>query len=552
MAGSCIEKLPHSCGSSDGLQVFEEDGKYTGYCFSCSQYVPHPYGEDREAKQAPKKRVAKSPEDIQKELDEISAYQSRSIPSRRLGTEAINYFGCKTGLSEQDGETIVTQHFPYFKQGKLVGYRNKLLDPKQFWITGNLDGCDLFGWDQAVKSGAKRLIITEGENDAIALWQVLKDKNRNTPYEKYDPAVVSLTNGSGSARKNISDNMSKIRHHFKEVVLAFDDDEAGKTATSSAMLVFPTAMTAKLPAKDPNQALIDGRSVALANAVLFKAEIPKNTRLVSATDLYTQAAEPPKPGLSWPWDGLTKLTKGLRFGEVTYIGAGVKQGKSEIVNTLAAHYMVKHGLKCFLVKPEESNVKTIKMVLGKVAATHFHDPDVPFDRAAYDEAANIVGDKLFLLNLYQHLGWDSLRTDIQVAAAQGCKIVFIDPITNLTGGVGSGEANTLLQDIAHELAALARDLNLHVFVFCHLKSPESGDPHERGGKVLSSQFAGSRAMMRSAQLMIGLEGNRDPDLDPEQRNMRKLVILEDREFGNVGIINLYWDARTGLFVEVPK
>jgi hypothetical protein len=34
--GECLVKLPHSCGSRSGLQVFEkEDGTVDGYCFSC-------------------------------------------------------------------------------------------------------------------------------------------------------------------------------------------------------------------------------------------------------------------------------------------------------------------------------------------------------------------------------------------------------------------------------------------------------------------------------------------------------------------------------------
>lgn len=44
MAGQCIEKLPHSCGSSDGLQTYFDNGKYTGYCHVCATYVPDPYG----------------------------------------------------------------------------------------------------------------------------------------------------------------------------------------------------------------------------------------------------------------------------------------------------------------------------------------------------------------------------------------------------------------------------------------------------------------------------------------------------------------------------
>ena len=56
--------------------------------------------------------------------------------------------------------------------------------------------------------------------------------------------------------------------------------------------------------------------------------------------------------------------------------------------------------------------------------------------------------------------------------------------------------------------------------------------------------------MRSCNYMIGIEGNKDPELDEEQRNIRKLVILEDREFGESGIIPLYWDRNTSLFNEI--
>jgi twinkle protein len=97
---------------------------------------------------------------------------------------------------------------------------------------------------------------------------------------------------------------------------------------------------------------------------------------------------------------------------------------------------------------------------------------------------------------------------------------------------------------------MALDLKVVIFIFCHLRNPDSGPPHERGGDVLSSQFAGSRAMARSCNLMLGLEGNRDPNLRPEERNLRTLVLLEDREFGETGRYKLYWDAATGLFNEI--
>jgi len=57
-------------------------------------------------------------------------------------------------------------------------------------------------------------------------------------------------------------------------------------------------------------------------------------------------------------------------------------------------------------------------------------------------------------------------------------------------------------------------------------------------------------MMRSCNYMIGMHGNKDPELSKEQRNIRTLEILEDREFGAADSIPLYWDDRTGLFNEI--
>jgi len=254
--------------------------------------------------------------------------------------------------------------------------------------------------------------------------------------------------------------------------------------------------------------------------------------------------------VSWPWEHITTATRGIRLGETIYIGAGQKQGKSEVVNTLAAHFIRSHGWKVFLVKPEESNKKTYKLVAGKLAGKFFHDPTKPFDEKAYDMAGEALKGKLTLLNLYQHVGWESLKADIREAALDGCKAIMIDPITNLTNGMNSGDANVKLQEIAQELSAMALDLNVVIFIFCHLRNPDGGAPHERGGEVLSSQFAGSRAMARSCNLMLGLEGNRDPNLSPEERNLRTLVLLEDREYGETGKFKLYWDNATGLFNEL--
>lgn len=544
----CVEKIKHSCGSY-ALQVFEKDGGgHDGYCFACSTYEPNPYGDKPPGYSPP--RTFKSQAEVQQELSEVGTYPTVDLPERKLKKSALSYFGIKIGLSETDGVTPNAHYYPYYIGDELIGYKCRIIENKKMWAIGTTKGADFFGWNQAIIAGGKKLFITEGEMDAVALFQIMKDHNAGTAYADLNPAVVSLSNGAGGAAKQFAKMLPEIRKHFKEIVLVFDNDEPGKKATEDVIRICPEAVVASLPAKDANECLIQGRGKAAYNACVFNAQKPKNTRLVLGSSIHEAAKIPPQYGVSWPWKHVTEATRGIRLGETIYIGAGPKQGKSEIVNTLAAHFITTHKWKVFLVKPEESNNKSYKLVAGKVAGRIFHDPNIPFDADAYERAGKEIGDFLYLLNLYQHVGWDTLKGDIRSAAMEGCKAIFIDPITNLTNGMDAASANVKLQEIAQELSSMALDLNVVIFIFCHLRNPEGGPPHERGGEVLSSQFAGSRAMERSCNLMLGLEGNRDPNLPKEERNLRTLVLINDREYGESGRYKLYWDKATGLFNEI--
>lgn len=546
--GLCVEKTSHSCGTRTGLQIFQEfDGSYNGYCFTCGTFVNDPY-KDRPADYKPIVHK-KSPEEIQAELEELNQLAAVDLPDRKLRGDVLDFYGCKVAFSEQDGITPDVVYFPYTKDGKLKAYRAKVLATGQVWSIGDQKDVDLFGWEQAIASGAKRLIITEGEFDTVALKRII-DLNTKSDFQEYKPAVVSITNGAGHAAKCILANQNKIRQFFKEVVLCFDMDEPGRKAVDEVLKVFPDALSVTLPAKDANACLIEGKSKACFNAVTFKADKQKNTRLVFGSSLREAARKEAEWGYSWPWKHLNDATRGIRLGETIYIGAAPKMGKSEIVNALGAHLIKEHHWKIFMAKPEEANRKTYQLLVGKMAGKIFHDPQIKFDYDAYDKYEPLVGDNVVMVNLYQHLGWQTLKGDIYEAAGMGCKAVFLDPITNLTVGMSAAEANEHLTTISVELAAMALDLNVVIFIFCHLKNSESGPPHDRGGAVLAHQFAGSRSMARSCNYMIGLEGNKDPDIPKEERNIRSLVLLEDREFGSTGRFGLYWDEKTGLFNEM--
>lgn len=549
MTGHCIEKLSHSCGSSDGLQVFDDDGKITGFCFSCGTYVSSPYGEGKPSKKA---RIQKTDEELAREVEEITLLNSRDLNHRKLQEWALAHFGVRVAVSEVDGQTPVAYYYPCEIDGTIVNWKGKTVDPKNYFRVGPKGDADPFGWKQALSSGSPKLFITEGEDDAVALYQSLKLHSANTKWAHLEPAVISLNHGASSAKALINKYFGVITKVFKEVVLVFDMDEQGEKARKEVVQILPNAKTAILPAKDANQCVIDGYAKALCTAVLHQASTPKNTRLILASSLFEEAKKPPEWGYSWPWPTLTDLTRGIRLGETYYIGAGVKMGKTEMRNSIAEHLIREHKMKVMMAALEEANLKTVKLMVGKAARSHFHDPKRGFDPIKYEEGTKIIGDNLFLVDLYQQTNWETLRSDIISAANEGCQAIFIDPITNVINGLSASETDTVLKEMAPELGAIGRDHGLAVFIFCHLKAPLSGEPHERGGKVYSSQFAGSRAMMRSCNYMIGIEGNKDPNLPTEQRNIRHFIILEDREFGSVGDIPVYWDETTGMFNEIKE
>lgn len=566
-----IDRIPHSCGTLQGLRVFaRDDGTVDGFCFACNAFVRHPYGgEERKVTDLPAPKI-KTEAEIKEELAEVDGYQVLDLPDRKLRKANLDNFGIKVAVSEQDGKTPQAVYMPLTKKGKITAYKVKTVglgEHNKTYTIGDAKDVDLFNWEAARKSGAYRLIITEGELDAVAVERIYELHGD----EKYKPAVVSLQYGAGRARESIQKHVREIKELFQEVVLCFDNDKPGQDAVGKAMLVLPNAKNVILPEKDANDCIKQGKAKAAYTALSYRANKPKNSRLVFGEEVHESAREQAAYGeLTWPFAKLNAKTRGIRYGETIYVGAGVKMGKSELLNELAAHFIEEHGVKVFMAKPEEANKKTYKLLAGKLARKAFHDPDIEFDFEAYDQAGAVLKDHIAMVNLYQHLGWESLKDDIIAAAGWGAKVVFIDPITNLTAGMDSASANTALAGIARELAALALDLGIVIFIFCHLKAPEGNlskdqrmnkyaqgkytglgnAPHELGGDVLSAQFAGSRAMMQACNYMIGLEGNKDDTLAEEIRNTRVVRLLEDREFGEVASIPVYWNRATTRFVEL--
>lgn len=491
----------------------------------------------------PPKPTTKSPEQIKKELEFIKKLPIEGRPELKLTKETLEYFGVRLGFDQETASTVHAEYYPFEEGGEVKAFKAKILKDKKFFTVGDFDNCEPFGWSQACRAGGYKLFITEGEKDALALFQVLKARGKGDR----NPAVISLHNGTKSVQK-----MSKYFKHFnkwKEVVICFDNDSSGELAVQQFTTMYPEAKVATLPLKDAHDMLMEGREQELFNSCVFQAKHKLSDKLVRSSDVWDQARKRPEEGLSWPWPQLTKLTRGIRRGEGYYFGAGVKMGKSCLVNEIGTDLIVTHNTPVFFCKPEEENAITAQKLAGVAVNRIFHDPRIEFDEEAFDRGKTLINDMAIMYGEYGKVNWDELKREIRyVTSGENVRDVIIDPVTCLTVGMGSGEANERLVEIASELASMSKELNFTYYVFCHLNKPESGKPHERGGPVLSVQFAGSRSMMRSCYYMIGLEGNKDPE-QPQLKNVRYLSLLEDRNFGESGRIPLIYNPNNGRLLE---
>ena len=323
-----VGRTGHSCGSRQGLNLYEQsDGRIDGFCFSCKKYEHDPLGGNTMEK-AGIERSVRSPEEIQEEMNEIAQYPVRGLDDRKIGKATVDYFGVKVSLDQERQEKVEVHYYPYesFDTGEVSGYKYRIVEGKVIRSLGNCKRVFPFGWSKAIQSGSPKLFITEGEIDAMSLFSVIMQRNKGGPYEGNVPAVVSVPHGAAAASKDLALVAADIRKHFKEIVLVFDNDAAGKAAVEDVLKILPEAKVAVVPGKDVNECVLEGHIKALFKSVMFDAGTPKNTRLVYAEDLFEAGKKPAEYGLSWPWKETTKKTRGIRFGETIYIGAAQKMG----------------------------------------------------------------------------------------------------------------------------------------------------------------------------------------------------------------------------------
>jgi twinkle protein len=520
-----------NCGSSDANSQYE-DGSW--WCFSCHTYTKKEEGDNDMAS------VAKT---LQTNTVATQQGSFEALTDRGITLETCKKYNV-TVTKDFDGE-ITHHNYPYYdKNNSLSAYKIREIENKEFRTSGSWPITSLFG-QQLFNSPSKFITVCEGELDAMATHQMLG----NYP-------VVSIRNGAGSALKDCKRSLEFL-DSFENIVICFDSDSVGrKSAQEVADLFTPGKchiLTTSL--KDPCEYLAKNKSKDFVSEWFNNKKQYTPEGIVCLSDMWDSLSEKEEiVSVDYPYEGLQKLTYGMRLGELCTFAAGTGAGKSTTVRELAYHVLTQSEYNVGMLFLEESVKRTGLALMGIHANKPLHLPTCQYSDAEFKESFDALSmdRRVFLFDHFGSWGIDQLLSRVRfMAKGLDCKFIFLDHISIVVSSQEYGDERRAIDEVMTKLRMLVQELNIHLGVVTHLKRI-SGDGHEGGSQVSLSHLRGSQGIAQLSDMVLGLE--RDSQNENEEvRNTTLIRVLKNRFSGDTGPASyLRYDRETGRQFEIDS
>jgi len=445
--------------------------------------------------------------------------------------------------------------YPYYKDDKLTGYKERIVATKAMWSKGDCTSAALFG-SHCHRPNGKTLFITEGECDALALWQVLTSLST---LDYYDPAVVSLSHGSASAAKDISRDLDYVSS-FDKIVLCFDMDEAGQRAVEDACRILPGKVyIAKYSEKDANDMLLKGKAEELKWDVLKHAKQFMPDSIVNYADCWDRYKHNRnKESFQFPqsWSGINERTYGVRLGELVTITSGSGSGKTQFMRELRDHYHRTTDFKFADIALEEDVGDSIEGMVALYLNKRTSLPDVEVTEEEEKEAFDFycAEGRWHGLDYFGGLDDGNLFSKIRWYAANGISMIYLDHLSIIVSEYAAeGGERERIDTIMTKLAKLVKELNITIFLIVHLvKTNGTATSFEEGATPSLDDLRGSGSLKQLSMTVLGLSRNQQHD-DKMCANTSKLTVLKCRFTGRTGTADyLHFNDQTGRMIAVTK
>ena len=480
------------CGSSDARCVYA-DGH--SHCFSCNAHIP--------AKR-------------EKEEYLSNEFTYEYIPYRGIEKETFRFYDTKTKI-DSDGKPIAIG-FPYPNGSMKV----RTL-PKGFHTIGDIAKGGLYGRDKF--PGGSNIIITEGEFDALSLYQVLR--------------IPCVSIRSSSTGKLDAANDRSWLNSFERIYLAFDGDGPGREAAAEVASLFDynKIYQLKFPGglrKDANDYLRAGEGEELARLFRTAKRYTPEQIVSSWHDFKKILSEVPKHGTPYPFPTLNYMTYGIRTGESVLVTSQEGVGKTEFLHAIEHHLLTNTSDAVGAIYLEEGKKRHLQALAGIHLQRPIHLPDCSVTDAEAYAAVQAVVQEDERLHIYSHFGSDDPETILDairfLVSARGCRYILLDHITMVVSGLGGDNERRALDYLSTRLEMMVKELDFALIIVSHVND--------------DGLTRGSRNISKIADIRIDL--TRDiKSADPIIRRTMHVMVGKNRFSGRTGPAgDLLFDPQT--------
>ena len=530
-----IKHIPcDACGSKDNNSLYDDGHTY---CFGCNKRTPPKlFGE-------PSPSVSTLPTDINSFLQSYKGSYN-ALEDRKISLKTAKTFGV---LSSPNKHV-----YPYYNNNEVSATKTREVDTKKFYSGGNFEGTGLFGEQLYRNTGGKYLTITEGECDAMAVYQL----SGGFP-------VVSIKNGAGNAEKDIRNNLEFVEG-FDNVVLCFDNDKAGREASQKvARLLKPgKAKIMSLPKgfKDPNDMLVKNEYKKFVSC-FWNAKKYTPTGVINVFEKREAFHKREKKAIvPFAWNGLNRKIHGLQQKTLLTLTSGSGLGKSSVTRELTHHLIKQTDDNIGIIALEEDWRRTVDGVLSIEANTRLYIDHIRdlISKDEIDSYFDILKDDEgnSRLWIHSHFGTNDIEEIFSklrfMIIGCNCKWVIVDHLHMLVCSTTEGDERRTIDAIMTRLRSIVEETGAGLILVSHLRRIDGNKGHENGIQVNLSHLRGSQSIAQLSDTVIALERNQQAE-DIEEANTTVLRVLKSRYTGDVGYAtSLLYDRDTGRLHELQR
>jgi twinkle protein len=476
-----------------------------------------------------------------------SRYSFGALTDRKIAEDTARKYGVKVTYNYEG--KIAEHMYPFYSENTLTATKIRTVSTKDFRWTGSSTEAGLFG-EHLFKSGGKYLLITEGECDAMASYELMGSKW----------PVVSIKGGAGSAVKDIKNSLEFVEG-FEFIVICFDKDKAGREASKDVARILKPgkAKIMNLPDgfKDPNEMLIANEHQKFLQS-FWDSKVYTPSGVINISELRKKFHDrEQRESVPYPWQGLNKKLYGLRQGELITLTGGTGLGKSSVTRELE-HWLIKETTdNVGIISLEEDWRRTVDGILSIEANARLYidQEREKFSKEELDDLFSILydGENKNRVWVHAHFGTNSIEEIFSklrfIIIGCECRWVVIDHLHMLVSAVHEGDERRAIDDIMTRLRSIVEETGAGIILVSHLRRVSSDKGHEQGIEVSLSHLRGSQSIAQLSDCVIALERNQQAD-DKDEANTTRLRVLKSRYTGDVGIASsLIYDHTTGRLSE---